>query len=195
MTETLTQLQQLAAELPAAAHSSRTQGGKELTYVSIDATINHINDVLGPEWGWNDTSSTKVLPVEKGYAAVCELRGYAVIDGVTKQLYGVGGDTATDLDKAMKTALAEAKKKAFHDCGLALYLWNDETSKNVLRKKALATGTPAARKKAVYEIGKTLSGEESPTAAQVAKALGVKSPADLNDDTVSRRVLSEQGLI
>ena len=39
---------------------------------------------------------------------------------------GVGADVSFDLDKAVKTALAEAIKKACHQYGIALELWEEE---------------------------------------------------------------------
>ncbi|MEM2991059.1 MAG: Rad52/Rad22 family DNA repair protein [Halobacteria archaeon] len=43
-----------------------------------------------------------------------------------KVAVGVGADVDSDPDKAVKTALAEAIKKAGHQFGIALYLWDEK---------------------------------------------------------------------
>jgi hypothetical protein len=193
----MTQLEALAAELPASAHSSRVQGGKTLTYIGIADTINHVNSILGAEWGIIEPSSTQLMPLAegKGYLAKSELHIVATIDGTTKSLYGVGAMINGDPDMAMKTALAEAIKKAFHQTGVGLYLWDNDRATAVLQKAKLANGSETDLKKAVIALAASLTTGEAPkTPAAIAKAVGLKT-GDLTDPAALRRVLTENGLI
>lgn len=185
----MTQLEALAAELPASAHSSRSQGGKTLTYISIDATLNHVNAILGPNWHIAPTSSTQLMPLEDGkYLAKCELHVRADIDGVTKYLYGVGAMVNGDPDMAMKTALAEAIKKAFHQTGVGLYLWDNDRATAVLAKSKLHSLSENDLKKAVIALAEKKAGQKQTTPAAIAKAVGLKT-GDLADREALIRVL------
>jgi hypothetical protein len=188
-----TQLQQLAAEFSGSDLKSRNQGGQALTYVSIDATIRRLNDVLGPNW--STSGNTDLVYHDTGnYRALTELTLTATIDGEEKSAYGVGVDVAKDPDKAAKTALAEALKKAAHQLGVALYLWDVEARGRAQKKMALAKASLADLKKAVYKLGSEALGAERPTVAQVAKHFKVKA-GDLGDEDVLRRILTDAGLL
>lgn len=192
----MTQLQELAAQLPAADHYSRKQGGAILTYISIAGTLNHINRILGVDWGVLPTSTTQLLPLEEGkYLAKCEAHIEATIDGEYKYLYGVGAMINPDPDMAMKTALAEAIKKAFHAVGVGLYLWDKDIAEAVLVKAQLANGSLTDLKKAVMKLAAERAVGEAPkTPSAIAKAVGLK-PGDLADEAALRRVLAEAGRI
>jgi hypothetical protein len=134
-------LGKLSANFPVEDVKQRTQGGMKLDYISIDATIKRLNDVLGADWSFN------------GYPEVTALEGgkYMVVYTGTlcalgKEASGVGGDVANDLDKALKTALAEALKKAGHQFGIGLYLW-DEAERQVIAKQRKAEPQPRASDK------------------------------------------------
>lgn len=190
-----TQLEQLAAEFPGSAIKARSQGGKELTYVSIDGTIRRLNDVLGPNW--STEASTKVIPVEGNkYFAVTELHFYATVDGVKVERYGVGAMVNPDPDMAAKTALAEAIKKAGHSLGIALYLWDADGRARATSRMNLAANSQseAALKKAAFDLATQKLGTKPATAAEAAKALGVPAGALADKDQLIA-ILTEAGVL
>lgn len=188
------QLDQLQARFKPEEHKNRTQGGQQLTYVDISATLNRVNEVLGPNWSVVVPTKTTILPTKDGkFGALCELFIEAEIDGVKKTLYGVGAMTNNDPDMAAKTALAEAIKKAWHQAGVALYLWDAEARDQVNQAKAAAE-SPAARKKVLKSAAADKLGITNPTKDQVASAFDLE-PADLDDDEVVSDTLRAIGLL
>ncbi len=188
------QLDALQAEFKPGEHKTRSQGGQTLTYVDISATINRVNEVLGSSWGALPQSNTQLMPLTEGYLAKTELFIEADIDGVRKVLYGVGAMTNRDPDMAMKTALAEAIKKAFHQAGVALYLWDAERRDAITKKSELANATIAKKKVAVQKIAKERLGIDKPTGKQVAEVFGVTA-ADLAEDSTINQILEAEGLL
>lgn len=136
-------LDRLSEPFPIEDVKQRTQGGMKLDYISIDATIRRLNDVL--ELGWSfEIDTTQLLPMEGGkYLAL--VQGKIIIpateDSPIKIASGVGSDVAGDPDKAIKTALAEALKKAGHQLGIGLYLW-EESEREVVAKQRRAAAAP-----------------------------------------------------
>jgi len=59
--------------------------------------------------------------------------------GDTIERGGVGADTAPDPDKAYKTALAEAIKKAGNQFGIALELWDADHRDNLDAQRKIGT--------------------------------------------------------
>jgi hypothetical protein len=107
------------------------------TYIAIEKVIGRWNEVLGPKWNLDIESLKFELtpgvtfgnrnPKPGAVALVCvSIR--AEIDGETVIRGGVGADfgAADDADKLVKTALAEAIKKASNEFGIGLYLWDEE---------------------------------------------------------------------
>lgn len=187
------QLERLAAEFPAGAHKTRSQGGTKLTYLSIDSVINRLNDVLGADWSTDAETSIEVT--EKGYLATCQLRLRAVVDGTSKQAYGIGCDLdQRDADKAAKTALAEAIKKASHQLGVGLYLWDPEARASVERKQRLEGASTAALKQEVFKLAKGRLPQDNPTAKDIAALFGVPA-GSLSDDATLRGILEKEGLL
>lgn len=130
-------LKELSANFPVEDVKQRRQGGTMLDYISIDATIRRLNDVLGVAWSFDlDTTDVRILPDGK-YLAIVSGR----IEALGKVASGVGADTAGDPDKAIKTALAEALKKAGHQFGIGLYLW-DEAEREVIAKERRSGSKP-----------------------------------------------------
>lgn len=96
-----------------------------ITYVSIDATIRRLNEVLGDKWSTR-LVHVDVVPVTRKLD-VAYLASIAIeLSALDKVAVGVGADVDSDPDKAVKTALAEAIKKAGHQFGIALYLWDEK---------------------------------------------------------------------
>ena len=188
------QLDKLQARFKPEEHKNRTQVGQQLTYVDISATLNRVNEVLGPNWSVVVPTKTTILPTKDGkFGALCELFIEAEIDGVRKTLYGVGAMTNNDPDMAAKTALAEAIKKAWHQAGVALYLWDAEARDQVNQAK-VAAESPAARKKVLKSAAVDKLGTTNPTKDQVASAFDLE-PADLDDDEVVSDTLRAIGLL
>lgn len=188
-----TQLQRLAAEFGGADVKTRQQAGITLTYIGIDATIRRLNDVLGSDW--STAASTQFIDQGEGkYLAVCELTLTATVDGTQKSAYGVGADSGKDCDKIAKTALAEALKKAAHQFGVALYLWDPAGRKRAERAKSLASGSEAALKKEVFAIARERTGKDKPTAAEVAACFDVKA-GDLSDKDTLTEILTKEGVL
>lgn len=188
-----TQLQRLAAEFGGADVKTRTQAGITLTYIGIDATIRRLNEVLGSDWSTRGTSTLTDLGEGK-FLATVELYLDATVDGKQKSAFGVGADSGKDVDKALKTALAEALKKAAHQYGVALYLWDPAGRKRAERAKSLASGSEAALKKEVFAIARERTGKDKPTAAEVAACFDVKA-GDLSDKDTLTEILTKEGVL
>lgn len=191
-TATPSQLDALAAEFKPGEHKTRRQAGQELTYISIDATINRLNAVLGT--GWSTEANTSLTLVGDTYLAQCELTLFAYIDGNSKHAYGVGAMVNKDPDMASKTALAEAIKKAGHQFGIGLYLWDAEARERVTKKSKLAGASVATLRQAVYKLAVERLGKEKPTAKDIATLFGAK-PTDLAEEETLTGILEREGLL
>lgn len=110
------------------------KNAKNQHYASIDQYIGRLNDVLGLDWDLNIVNSS-LTESERLYGTKHPKPGYfgqvtvalsVTVDGNFTTRYGVGADFADDPDKVIKTALAEALKKACHQFGVASYLWIEE---------------------------------------------------------------------
>lgn len=122
-------LAKLSERFPVDDVKQRRQGGVMLDYISIDATIRRLNDVLGADWSFSVSDARLDTLLTGGYLAMVT----GTLKALGKSAAGVGADTASDPDKAIKTALAEALKKAGHQFGIGLYLW-DESERAVIAK-------------------------------------------------------------
>lgn len=162
------QVKALSARFDVADVKQRAQAGRKLDYISIDATIRRFNDVLANDWSTTITKSTLEPEANGGYLAVVSLE----LTALGKTAAGVGADRASDPDKALKTALAEALKKAGHQFGVGLYLWDEGERAIVQRDRAAASGDVAALKAKVFE--KALEGGAKATAAGVAEFFNIK---------------------
>lgn len=98
-----------------------------LTYVGIEHAIGRLNAVLGGAWSWTVVSFT-VGPGDKPSVVVHGRITYKDDDGAVQHRDGLGAASFTsgadDLDKVVKSAQAEAFKKATHQFGMAAYLWD-----------------------------------------------------------------------
>src|SRR4051812_38419655 len=85
-----TQMQRLAEEFRGGDVKTRSQAGQTLTYVSIDATIRRLNEVLGAAWSI-DLAQTRIEPTAAGqYMATVEIYLRATVDGTPTTKFGVG---------------------------------------------------------------------------------------------------------
>jgi len=110
---------------------------KGFHYIPIEKHIARWNEVCGSKWGLVVKSVEYAAlpgltfgsrnPKPAAYALVI-VSITAELDGETVTREGVGGDfgAADDVDKLVKTALAEAIKKAGNEYGIGLELWDEE---------------------------------------------------------------------
>jgi len=177
------QLKKLSARFDTKDVKQRSQGGKRLDYISIDATIRRFNDVLAAEWSTHLVGPIDVRDVGNGkYLAIVTIS----LEALGKSAVGTGADTAADVDKAIKTALAEAIKKAGHQFGVGLYLWDEEEREIVQRDRNANAGDLNALKAKAFEVALEQGAEAN--AASIAKTLGIKED-DLQDADKLRAVL------
>lgn len=127
----------LAARFPAADVYTREERGKRFHYISAERTIDRFNEVFPLTYDWRiDQIEWREWPVKTSsgkhqWAAHC--KGHITLDvydeeGSLAQTErgGVGAAVNADLDMALKSAQAEAFKKAGHQFGVGLYLWHQD---------------------------------------------------------------------
>lgn len=190
-------LERLREPFPAAQVKKNQDG---LDYVSIDGYINRTLEVLGLSYDFNvRQSSVTLLPPEmKTRTGKMQFLAQVTADLVIQDLdvassrSGVGADVSFDPDKAVKTAQAEAFKKAAHQFGIALELWDADHRATLAKARKLTT--PAAMKQEVYKIARERTGKDKPTLAEMAKLFGV-SAGDLGDEPTLRGILTAEGLL
>lgn len=158
-------------------------------YVQIDEVYNRLDEVLGPNWtlAVQGAQLTPVDPAWKkygsanpkaGFLATVTVRISSLLDGNIHTVRdGVGADFADDPDKAIKTALANAVKKAANGFGVARYLWKDEERAAIDEANEARQNTKALKQQvvAIYEseVG-SLQGSPADKAEQLAKHFGVE---------------------
>ena len=150
----------------------KNQSGQD--YVSIDGYINRLNDVLGGMWSWsiNDwklypdaaphtsTGKPQYLAVVQGTLTIILSDIGVVSVGIDEDSFlttqraqvsrdGIGSNINFDPDTAVKSAQAEALKKACHQFGIALYLWQEAERDFVALQKAAKTNDIALKSLAV----------------------------------------------
>lgn len=107
----------------------------KLDYIDIATTIERFNNVLGVDWS-TDLRGCDLHEVDSGgYTGVVTIQ----LTALGKSAVGVGADTGKDPDKVLKTALAEAIKKAGHQFGIALYLWDEGKRDEIAEYRKLQT--------------------------------------------------------
>jgi len=185
--EATTVLDALAADFPKSEVKQRDGGrGVKLDYIDIVSTINRLCSVLGASWDWRvldakvevvDSDGPKYLAYERGELVV------TLEDGTTITRGGSGADVdARDPDKAIKTADAEALKKAGHKFQIALYLWDEEKRDEIAQYRQLAKGASlGSLKKAALEKAGASSGDDLLDALKVWQGHDNLSQEDLQD--------------
>jgi hypothetical protein len=127
-------LAKLTEKFPVEDHKQNPRG---FTYLAIEKVVGRWNEVLGSQWDlFIDKVNFSMMPgltyggrnPKPAAHALVQVRIEAQMDGRTVSRSGVGGDfgAADDTDKLVKTALAEAIKKASNEFGIGLYLWDEE---------------------------------------------------------------------
>ena len=195
----------------------KNQSGQD--YVAIDGYINRLNDVLGHAWAWEINSSEfypDAAPATKNgkpqYVAIVRGTltvilsdvGVVTIGGEDDDAFlttqkamisrdGIGAGVNFDPDTAVKTAQAEALKKACHQYGIALYLWDAAERDFVELQRQAATNDVALKRLAVLFTQRSLELDPGtmPEPDQIQEVLNVE---DLDLDSI-RTSLAKKGVI
>ncbi len=119
----------LAAEFPKDQIKMRSQGNKNLSYITARQVMNRLDEVVGPEFWWDE-----YIPLE--HAVICRLT-IRLPDGreVTKSdaggFAGMGmrdratGEFIPDEENDAKTGYSDAFKRAAVKWGIGRHLYND----------------------------------------------------------------------
>jgi hypothetical protein len=185
-------------------------------YVAIDGYINRLNDVLGAMWSWsiNDWKIMDAPPTKSGkpqYTAVVQGTLLVILSDIgvvsmgddedsflTSQRAsvardGIGANTNFDPDTAVKSAQAEALKKACHQFGIALYLW-DSAERDYVELQRQASKNDVGLKQFVVAYTQRvleLDPGVMPDADQMLEVIGVPKW----DTTTVRDTLTKKGVI
>ncbi|MDE2098617.1 MAG: hypothetical protein KGL39_15290 [Patescibacteria group bacterium] len=127
-------LAKLTEKFPVETYRKNPKG---FHYIPIEQHIARWQEVCGAGWDIHVVQSEYGLTPgvtfgnrnpKPGAYAVVGVEITAELDGRTVTRGGVGGDfgAADDVDKLVKTALAEAIKKAGNEFGIGLELWDEE---------------------------------------------------------------------
>lgn len=192
---------------------------KGFDYVAIDGYINRLNQTIGANWSWviqdhelhyegiptTNNGKMQFLAVVRGTLTIYGNDHTFVRDTDNENDFlatvtyessrdGIGADVAFDPDKALKTAQAEALKKACHQFGIALYLWDDEQRGYLdLQRKANASDADL-KTLAVAYAKRVLGVDEMPTKEAIAETLDMDAD-DLSNMTLLRAALTNKGAL
>ena len=192
----------------------KNQSGQD--YVAINDYINRLNEVLGHGWTWgvNNWKIMDAAPTKSGkpqYMAVVQgtlgifLSDVGVISlgedddsFLTTQkaiVYrdGIGANTNFDPDTAVKSAQAEALKKACHQFGIALYLWDSAERDFVELQRRAATDDIALKQLVVAYTNRVLELDPG-TVPDKEQMLEVLDISELDVDSI-RESLSKKGVV
>ena len=186
-------------------HSQVRKNQSNQDYVSIDGYINRLNEVLGNKWDWrvNEWTFRDGPPTAKGkpqYIAVCHGTLTIIFEDPDEpdrreiaERAGMGAGFNFDPDTSIKTAQAEALKKACHQFGIALYLWSEEERDYIQMQRNAMTDDIALKKLVMdYTIRElSLDSYEQPSREDIIKCLGIE---DLSVESM-RAVLIERGVL
>ena len=185
-------------------------------YVSIDGYINRLNDVLGGLWSWsiNDYQIADAAPTKSGkpqYTAVVQgtltiiLSDIGVVSvGNDEDSFlttqraqvsrdGIGANTNFDPDTAVKSAQAEALKKACHQFGIALYLWSEAERDFIALQKSASVNDLGLKQLVMVYTQRVLELEPGvvPDKEQMCEVLGIKEL----DVTTIREAFVKKGIL
>jgi hypothetical protein len=193
----------------------KNQSGQD--YVAIDGYINRLNDVLGHAWAWqiNNWQINEATPTKTGkmqYMAVVQGTLTIILSDIgvvsvgeddedafltTQKAMisrdGIGANINFDPDTAVKSAQAEALKKACHQYGIALYLW-DSAERDYVELQRQASQNDVALKQLVVAYTQRvleLDPGVMPTADQMLDVLDMSEW----DPVVARTNLKEKGVL
>ena len=186
-------------------------------YVAINQYINRLNDVLGALWSWsvNDWKIMDAPPTKSGkpqYTAIVQGTLMIVLNDIgvvsvgegdddaflttqraTVARDGIGANTNFDPDTAVKSAQAEALKKACHQFGIALYLWSEAERDFIALQKGAALNDLALKQLVMAYTQRVLELEPGvvPEKEQMCDVLGIKEL----DVTTIREAFVKKGIL
>jgi hypothetical protein len=196
----------------------KNQSGQD--YVAIDDYINRLNEVLGHAWAWQ-INDWKLYPDAAPATKNGKPQYLAVVQGslsiflsdigvisigaeddddafLTTQKAvvvrdGIGSNINFDPDTAVKSAQAEALKKACHQYGIALYLWKEAEREFVALQKSAVNNDVALKQLVVAYTQRVLELEPGvmPEKEQMCEVLGID---DLTVPAI-RESLSNKGVL
>lgn len=208
----------IPAELTEKFHPTlvkKNQSGQD--YVAIDGYINRLNEVLGHAWAWqiNSWEIKDAAPTKSGkpqYMAVVQGTLTIILSDIgvvsvgdddddafltTQKAMisrdGIGANINFDPDTAVKSAQAEALKKACHQYGIALYLWDAAERDFVELQRQAATNDVALKQLVVAYTQRNLELDPGtmPEKEQMMEVLGIE---DLDVDAI-RESLTKKGAL
>lgn len=152
----------------------RSQGGTTLDYVSIDATINRVLDATDGNYHTH-IKKVECYPMEDGkFFAFVHLQVSLPAGDWDGYIHdGVGAMINRDPDMAVKTALAEAFKKAMHYWGVGLELWDADHRDYLATMRAAMAGDVGALKRLVYLRAVEAGADDVSTGEGIASHFGV----------------------
>ena len=186
-------------------------------YVAIDGYINRLNDVLGHAWAWQintweireagetRTGKQQYMAVVQGTLTIIlsDIGVISVSDSddepyLTTQKAmisrdGIGANINFDPDTAVKSAQAEALKKACHQYGIALYLW-DAAERDFVELQRQASKNDTALKQLVVSYTQRaleLDPGSMPEKDQMMEVLDIE---DLDIESI-REALTKKGVL
>lgn len=188
-------LELLAVEFPLESVSLKG----DLCYLDISSLLARLDEVCGPNWSLSTGEGfPKVEVIYKDTRATGDIK-YSVhaLTSVTISIFdyldptdpesrflvssrsGTGADNiavtdvpkAEQVDKIVKTAHAEATKKAAHQFGVGRYLWDDKRTEQI--RKAITNKTPLPPPKTDISLIKRIQA--------VKAAIGISSNEQLDE--------------
>lgn len=179
---------------PTEVKERRGRGGISLKYIDIATTIRRLNEVLGMQWSFRiDGYELKIHPekTDKGatqYLAVVSgelsIRSGSGEDFSYVSHAGIGASILGDPDDAVKTALAEAIKKAGHQLGIGLFLWDEDERDFIDLYHAATTSNDIALLKTTVQKIAIREGADELDAQGIATHFGVPISELNNPDTL-----------
>ena len=193
----------------------KNQSGQD--YVAIDGYINRLNEVLGHAWAWqintwqiNDAAPTKsgkpqYMAVVQGTLTIIlsDIGVVSVGDDdedafLTTQKAmisrdGIGANINFDPDTAVKSAQAEALKKACHQYGIALYLW-DAAERDFVELQRQAAKNDVALKQLVVAYTQRALELDPGTMPEKDQMMEVLDIEDLDIESI-REALTKKGVL
>jgi hypothetical protein len=196
----------------------KNQSGQD--YVAIDGYINRLNEVLGHAWAWQinnwklypdaapatKNGKPQYLAVVQGSLSIflSDIGVISVGDEDDEDAFlttqkavvvrdGIGSNINFDPDTAVKSAQAEALKKACHQYGIALYLWQEAERDFIALQKSAANNDVALKQLAVAYTQRVLELDPGtmPETDQIMDALGIK---DLDVANI-RNAFTKKGIV
>jgi hypothetical protein len=186
-------------------------------YVAIDGYINRLNEVLKHAWAWqiNTWQINEAHPTKSGkpqYMAVVQGTLTVILSDIgvvsigqddddafltTQKAMisrdGIGANINFDPDTAVKSAQAEALKKACHQYGIALYLW-DAAERDFVELQRQAAKNDTALKQLVVAYTQRSLELDPGTMPEKDQMMEVLDPEDLDIES-SREALTKKGVL